>query len=90
MTNIDIVKEVLKGSTLFNGTAKVSDYSSIYEVKVVTKNVFVIFSDVDTLKFFIEQKGGKVKDIEISYMPALANAMCLVVNFEHRNKINWD
>lgn len=90
MNNIDIVKEVLKGSTLFNGTARVSDYSSVYEVKVITKNVFIRYSDVDTLKLFIEQKGGKVKDIEISYMPALANAICLVVNFEYRNKINWD
>jgi hypothetical protein len=80
MNNIEIVKAVLKETTLFSN-ASVCKYSSEREVKIDTKAVFVCLSDLATLKLFIEQKGGKVKDIEVSPMPAMDNRLSVVVVF---------
>lgn len=82
MSNKEIVKAVLRESSLFNGAASVSEYSSEREVKIVTKAVFVRLSDLASLKLFIEQKGGKVKEIEVSTMPAMDNRLSVVVVFE--------
>ena len=82
MDNIEIVKAVLKETTLFGGKAYVSAYTSRTEVKIVSQAVFVQLSDLATLKLFIEQKGGKVKDIEVSPMPAMDNRLSVVVIFE--------
>lgn len=78
-SNKEIVKAVLRETTLFNGAASVSEYSSEREVKIVTKAVFVRLSDLVSLKLFIEQKGGKVKGIEVSPMPAMDNRLSVVV-----------
>lgn len=82
MSNKEIVKAVLRETTLFNGAASVSEYSSEREVKIVTKAVFVRLSDLASLKFFIEQKGGRVKDIEVSPIPAMDNRLSVVVVFD--------
>lgn len=80
MSNKDIVKAVLRETTLFYG-ATVDEYSSEREVKIVTKAVFARLSDLASLKLFIEQKGGRVKDIEVSPMPAMDNRLSVVVVF---------
>ena len=82
MNNIEIVKAVLKETTLFGGKAYVWAYTSRTEVKIVSQAVFVRLSDLATLKLFIEQKGGKVKDIEVSPKPAMDNRLSVVVVFE--------
>ena len=82
MSNKEIVKAVLRETTLFNGAASVSEYSSEREVQIVTKAVFVRLSDLASLKLFIEQKDGRVKDIEVSPMPAMDNRLSVVVVFE--------
>lgn len=81
-SNKEIVKAVLRETTLFNGAASVSEYSSEREVKIVTKAVFVRLSDLASLKLFIEQKGGRVKDVEVSPMPAMDNRLSVVVVFD--------
>lgn len=81
MSNKEIVKAVLRETTLFNGFASVSEHSSEREVKIVTKAIFERLSDLVSLKLFIEQKGGKVKDIEVSPMPAMDNRLSVVVVF---------
>lgn len=81
-SNKEIVKSVLRETTLFNGFASVSEYSSKCEVKIVTKAVFVCMSDLVSLKLFIELKGSKVKDIEVSPIPAMDNRLSVVVVFE--------
>jgi hypothetical protein len=81
-SNKEIVKAVLRETTLFNGAASVSEYSNECNVKIVTKSVFIRMSDLASLKLFIEQKGGRVKDIEISPMPARDNRLSVVVVFE--------
>lgn len=81
MSNKKIVKAVLRETMLFNGAASVSKYSSEFEVQIVTKSVFVCLSDLASLKFFIEQKGGRVKNIEVSPMPAMDNRLSVVVIF---------
>jgi hypothetical protein len=80
--NKEIVKAVLRETTLFNGDASVSEYSSECDVKIVTKAVFVRLSDLASLELFIEQKGGRVKDVEVSPMPAMDNCLSVVVVFE--------
>ena len=80
-SNKEIVKAVLRETTLFNGAASVSEYSSEREVRIVTKAVFVRMSDLASLKLFIEQKGGRVRDIEVSLMPAMDNRLSVVVVF---------
>ena len=80
-SNREIVKAVLRETTQFHG-ATVSEYSGEREVKIVTKAVFVRLSDLVSLELFIEQKGGKVKDIEVSPMPAMDNRLSVVVVFE--------
>lgn len=80
-SNKEIVKAVLRETTLFYN-ASVSEYSSKCEVKIVTKAVFIRMSDLASLKLFIEQKGGKVKDIEVSPMPAMDNRLSVVVVFD--------
>jgi hypothetical protein len=80
MSNVEIVKMVLKETILFIN-ASVSKYSSEREVKIITKAVFVRLSDLAMLKLFIEQKGGKVKDIEVLPMPSLDNRLAVVVVF---------
>ena len=82
MSNKEIVKAVLRETTLFNGTASVSEFSSEREVRIVTKAVFVRLSDLASLKLFIEQKGGKVKDVEVSPMPTMDNRLSVIVVFE--------
>lgn len=81
MSNKEIVKAVLRETTLFNGAASVSEYSSEREVKIVTKAVFVRMSDLVSLELFIEQKGGRVTDVEVSPMPAMDNRLSVVVVF---------
>ena len=81
-SNKEIVKAVLRETALLNGFASVSEYSSKCEVKIVTKAVFVRLSDLASLKLFIEQKGGRVRDIEVSPMPAMDNRLSVVVVFE--------
>ena len=80
-SNKGIVRAVLRETTLFYG-ATVCEYSSEREVKIVTKAVFVRLSKLASLKLFIEQKGGKVNDIEVSPMPAMDNRLSVVVVFE--------
>lgn len=80
MSNKEIVKAVLRETTLFHG-ATVSKYSSEREVRIVPKSVFVRLSNLASLKFFIEQKGGRVKDIEVSLMPTMDNRLSVVVVF---------
>ena len=80
-SNKEIVKAVLRETTLFNGAVSVSEYSSEREIKIVTKAVFVRLSDLASLKLFIEQKGNKVKDVEVSPMPAMDNRLLVVVVF---------
>ena len=82
MSNKEIVKAVLRETTLFNGAASVGEYSSEREVKIVTKAVFVRLSDLASLKLFIEQKGGKVEDVEVAEMPALGYGLSVVVKME--------
>lgn len=81
MSNKEIVKAVLRETTLFNGAASVSEYSSERVVQIEIKAVFVRLSDLVSLKLFIEQKGGNVKDIEVSLMPAIDNRLSVVVVF---------
>lgn len=81
MSNKEIVEAVLRETTLFNGAVSVCEYSSEREVKIVTKAVFVRLSVLISLKLFIEQKGGRVKDIEVSPMPAMDNRLSVVVVF---------
>lgn len=80
MSNKEIVKAVLREATLFYG-ATVSKYSSKTEVKIITKAEFIRLSDLASLKLFIEQKGGRVKDVEVSPMPAMDNRLSVVVVF---------
>ena len=80
MSNKEIVKAVLRETTLFHG-ATVCEYSSEREVKIVTKAIFERLSDLVSLKLFIEQKGGRVKDVEVSPMPAMDNRLSVVVVF---------
>lgn len=80
MSNKEIVKAVLRETTLFHG-ATVSEYSGERQVEIVTKAVFVRMSDLVSLELFIEEKGGKVKDIEVSPMPAMGNRLAVVVVF---------
>jgi hypothetical protein len=82
MSNKEIVKAVLRETTLFNGAASVSEYSGERNVQIVTKAVFVRMSDLYELHLDIVEKGGKVKDIEVSPMPAMANRVSVVVVFE--------
>ena len=82
MSNKEIVKAVLRETTLFNGAANVSEYSSEREVQIEIKAVFVRMSDLVSLELFIEQKGGNVKDIEVSTMPAMDSRLSVVVVFE--------
>lgn len=80
MTNLEIVKHVIDNSNWFNGTAEVSVMSSNAEVQISTKNVFVRMSELERLKNEIE-KWEKVKDIEVSPMPARNNALAVTVIF---------
>lgn len=80
MSNKEIVKAVLRETTLFNG-ATVCTYSRERGVKIETKAIFVRLSDLASLKLFIEQKGGRVKDVEVSPMPAMDNRLSVVVVF---------
>ena len=80
-SNKEIVKAVLRETTLFNGAASVSEYSSEREVQIITKATFVRVSDLVSLKLFIEQKGGKVEDVKVC--PAgLGETLSVVVVFE--------
>ena len=81
MNNKEIVKAVLRETTLFNGAASVCEYSSEREVKIVTKAVFVRLSDLASLKLFIKEKGGKVEDVRVCPMPAMDNRVLVVVVF---------
>lgn len=81
MSNKEIVKAVLRETTLFNG-ATVSEYSGKREVTIVTKAVFVRMSDLYELHLAIAEKGGTVRDIEVSPMPAMDNRLSVVVVFE--------
>lgn len=81
MSNKEIVKAVLRETTLFNG-ATVSEYSGERQVKIVTKAVFVRMSDLYELHLDIAEKGGKVKEVEVSPMPAMDNRLSVVVIFE--------
>lgn len=78
--NKEIVKAVLRETTLFNGAIVIHPLIE-REVKIVTKAVFVRLSDLASLKLFIEQKGDRVKDIEVSPMPAMDNRLSVVVVF---------
>lgn len=80
MSNKEIVKAVLRETTLFYG-ATVDEYSGEREVKIVTKAVFVRMSKLYDLHLAIAEKGGKVKDIEVSPMPAMDNRLSVVVVF---------
>ena len=80
-SNKEIVKAVLRETTLFYG-ATVSEYSGERQVKIVTKAVFVRMSDLYELHLAIAEKGGKVKDIEVSPMPAMDNRLSVVVIME--------
>ena len=79
-SNIEIVKEVLDDTGMFH-SAYVDEYSSERAVQIVIKAVFVRLSNLASLKLFIEQKGGRVKDIEVSLMPAMDNRLSVVVVF---------
>ena len=81
MSNKEIVKAVLRETTLLHGAA-VSEYSGERQVEIVTKAVFVRMSDLYELHLAIAEKGGKVKDIEVSPMPAMGNRLAVVVVFE--------
>ena len=81
MSNKEIVKAVLRKTTLFHG-APVSEYSGERQVKIVTKAVFVRMSDLYELHLAIAEKGGKVKDIEVSLSPATDNRLSVVVIME--------
>jgi fructose-1,6-bisphosphatase/inositol monophosphatase family enzyme len=82
MANREIVKAVLRETMLFGGKAYVWAYTSRTEVKIVSPVVFVRLSDLVSLKLFIKEKGGRVKDIEVSPMPAMDNRLSVVVVFE--------
>lgn len=81
-SNREIVKAVLRETALFNGFISLCESSRERGVKIETKAVFVRMSDLASLKLFIEQKGGRVKDIEVSPMPAMDNRLSVVVVFE--------
>ena len=81
MSNKEIVKAVLRETTLFNGAVSVSEYSSEREIKIVTKAVFVHLSDLASLKLFIEQKGCRVNDVGVSPMSAMDYRLSVVVVF---------
>lgn len=80
MNNIEIVKNVLNEHSMFGG--RVCKYSSDFEVKIVTRLCFVKLSKLSALQYFIEEKGGVIKDIEVSPMPALGNDLSIVVKFK--------
>ena len=80
MSNKEIVKAVVRETTLFYG-ATVSEHSSERRVEIATKAVFVRMSDLYELHLAIAEKGGKVKDIEVSPMPAMDNRLSVVVVF---------
>lgn len=82
MSNKEIVKAVLRETTLFNGVASVCDYSNECNVKIVTKSVFIRMSDLYELHLDIAEKGGRVRDIEVSPMPAMDNRLSVVVVFD--------
>ena len=78
-SNIEIIKDVFRETTLFNGVI-VSHPLIEREVKIVTKASFVRMSDLASLKLFIEQKGGKVEDVKVC--PAgLGETLSVVVVF---------
>lgn len=80
MSNKEIVKAVLRETTLFHG-ATVCEYSGERRVEIVTKAVFVRLSDLYELHLAIAEKGGRVKDVEVSPMPAMDNRLSVVVVF---------
>ena len=80
-SNKEIVKAVLTETTLFNGVASVSEYSSERVVQIETKAVFVCLSDLASLKLFIEEKGGRIKDIEVLPMSTTDYRLSVVVVF---------
>lgn len=81
MKNVEIVKQVLADDIWFGGCCKVSEYSTEYQVQIVTKAVFVRYIVLKQLIEAIESKGGKVYDIEISTMPAMDNRMSVTIMF---------
>lgn len=81
MSNKEIVKAVLRETTLFHG-ATVSECSGERQVEIVTKAVFVRMSDLYELHLAIAEKSGRVKDVEVSPMPAMDNRLSVVVVFE--------
>lgn len=80
MTNFEIVKHVLNSANFFNNAYTLDVMGSNAEVQISTKNVFIRMSDLERLKNEIE-KWEKVKDIEVSPMPARNNALAVTVIF---------
>lgn len=79
MKNVEIVKSVFSESTLFNGKARVSKCSneSLVVFMLDSKDVYNV-TDFASLKMFIKQKGGDVKDIFIQ--PASVGQSVLIVD----------
>lgn len=82
MKNVEIVKSVFSESTLFHGKARVSKYSNDSLVTFMLDNKVVYnVTDFATLKLFIEQKGGDVKDIFIQDASVGQSALVVDVMF---------
>lgn len=81
MKNIEIVKMVLSEDIWFGGCCKVSEYSTEYQVKIVTKAVFVRYCILKQFIERIEEYGGKVCDVEVSQMPAMDNRISVTFIF---------
>lgn len=79
MENVEIVKSVFSENTLFHGKAQVSKYSNEALVTFMLESKVVYdVTDFVSLKMFIQQKGGDVKDIFIQ--PASVGQSALVVD----------
>lgn len=81
MKNVEIVKQVLADDIWFGGCCKVSEYSTEYQVQIVTKAVFVHYRMLKQFIECIEEYGGKVVDVEVSTMPAMDNRMSVTIMF---------
>lgn len=80
MTNIEIVKKILRSYSFFMNE-KISLDSTESQVKIITKKVFVRNSDLNLLKDLLKNEGCKVDDLYVSTMPAMDNKLCIVVEF---------
>ena len=81
MKNVEIVKQVLADDIWFGGCCKVSEYSTEYQVQIVTKAVFVRYCILKQFIERIEEYGGKVCDVEVSQMPAMDNRISVTFIF---------